>query len=59
MFPWEETALCSEKVAFADFNKRADLSVEQTVRVETMPDKPGKFGFGCPMGIFTDRLVVE
>lgn len=58
-FRREETASCSDKVIFADFNKSADLPTGQTVPVEIMPDKPGEYGFGCPMGMFKGRLIVE
>lgn len=58
-FRREETASCSDKVIFADFNKSADLPTGQTVPVEFMPATPGEFGFGCPMGMFKGRLIVE
>jgi plastocyanin domain-containing protein len=29
------------------------------VPVEFMPDKPGEYGFACPMGMFRGRLIVE
>ncbi|GLI25508.1 hypothetical protein XFLAVUS301_51820 [Xanthobacter flavus] len=40
----------SERVIFADVNKRQDLPTGEMVCVEIMPDKPGKFG--GPMGMF-------
>jgi plastocyanin domain-containing protein len=58
-FRREETAGCSDKVVFAAFNKSADLPTGQLVSVELMPDKPGEFGFACPMGMFRGRLIVE
>ena len=58
-FRREETASCSDKVVFADFNKSADLPAGQTVAVELMPKEPGEFAFSCPMGMFRGRLVVE
>lgn len=58
-FRREETASCSDKVIFADFNKSADLPTGRTVPVEFMPDKPGEYSFGCPMGMFKGRLIVE
>ena len=30
-----------------------------TVAVELMPKEPGEFAFGCPMGMFRGRLIVE
>jgi plastocyanin domain-containing protein len=58
-FRREETASCSDKVIFADFNKSADLPTGKTVAVELMPNKPGEYAFSCPMGMFRGRLVVE
>ena len=58
-FRREETASCSDKVIFADFNKSADLPTGETVAVELLPKEPGEFPFACPMGMFRGRLVVE
>ena len=58
-FRREETASCSDKVIFADFQKSADLPTGQTVAVELLPKEPEEFGFACPMGMFRGRLIVE
>lgn len=58
-FRREETASCSDKVIFTDFQKSADLPTGQTVAVELLPKEPGEFGFACPMGMFRGRLIVE
>ncbi|MGC1861004.1 MAG: tetratricopeptide repeat protein [Methylocystis sp.] len=58
-FRREETASCSDKVIFADFQKSADLPTGETVAVEFLPKEPGEFGFSCPMGMFRGKLVVE
>jgi plastocyanin domain-containing protein len=58
-FRREETASCSDKVIFADFNKSADLPTGATVAVELLPKEPGVHEFACPMGMFRGRLVVE
>jgi plastocyanin domain-containing protein len=58
-FRREETAGCSDKVVFADFQKTADLPTGQTVAVEFLPKEPGEHAFSCPMGMFRGRLVVE
>jgi plastocyanin domain-containing protein len=58
-FRREEIASCSDKVIFADFQKSAELPTGQTVPVELMPKEPGEFEFGCPMGMFRGRLIVE
>lgn len=58
-FRREETASCSDKVVFADFQKTAELPTGQTVAVELLPKEPGEFAFACPMGMFRGRLIVE
>ena len=58
-FRREEIASCSDKVIFADFAKSAELPTGQTVAVELLPKEPGEFAFGCPMGMFRGRLIVE
>ena len=58
-FRREETATCSDKVIFADFQKSAELPTGQTVPVEFLPKEPGEFAFACPMGMFRGRLIVE
>lgn len=58
-FRREETAGCSDKVVFADFQKTADLPTGQIVPVELLPNEPGEFTFSCPMGMFRGKLVVE
>jgi plastocyanin domain-containing protein len=58
-FRREETASCSDKVIFADFQKSAELPTGETVPVEFLPKEPGEFAFGCPMGMFRGRLIVE
>jgi plastocyanin domain-containing protein len=58
-FRREETASCSDKVIFADFGKSADLPTGATVPVELLPKQAGEFAFGCPMGMFRGKLVVE
>ena len=49
-FRREETASCSDKVIFADFQKSADLPTGQTVPVEFLPKEPGEFAFRVPHG---------
>jgi plastocyanin domain-containing protein len=58
-FRREETASCSDKVVFADFQKSAELPTGETVPVEFLPKEPGEFAFACPMGMFRGRLIVE
>lgn len=58
-FRREETASCSEKVLFPDFEKSADLPTGETVAVEFMPETPGEYEFACQMGMFRGKLIVE
>jgi plastocyanin domain-containing protein len=58
-FRREETASCSDKVIFADFQKSAELPTGVTVPVELLPKEPGEFAFACPMGMFRGKLIVE
>ena len=58
-FRREETASCSDKVVFADFQKSAELPTGQTVPIELLPKEAGEFAFSCPMGMFRGRLIVE
>lgn len=58
-FRREETASCSDKVIFPDFQKSAELPTGETVAVEFLPRESGEFNFACPMGMFRGRLVVE
>jgi plastocyanin domain-containing protein len=58
-FRREETASCSDKVIFADFQKSAELPTGVTIPVEFLPKEPGEFAFACPMGMFRGRLIVE
>jgi plastocyanin domain-containing protein len=58
-FRREETAGCSDKVVFADFQKSVDLPTGQLVPVELMPKEQGEYPFACPMGMFRGRLIVE
>jgi plastocyanin domain-containing protein len=54
-----ESASCSERVLFPDFNKSAHLLEGETVAVELMPDKVGEYEFQCQMGMLRGKLIVE
>ena len=49
-FRREETASCSDKVIFADFDKSADLPTGQTVPVEFLPERAGRIRLRLPDG---------
>lgn len=58
-FTRQESAACSEKVLFPDFNQNAMLPEGQEVTLEFTPDKPGEYGFQCQMGMLRGKLIVE
>ena len=54
-----ESAACSEKVLFPDFNQSALLPEGEQVTLEFAPEKPGEYGFQCQMGMLRGKLIVE
>ena len=58
-FTRQESAACSEKVLFPDFNESALLPEGEQVKLEFIPNKAGEFGFQCPMGMLRGKLIVE
>ena len=58
-FRRKEVAPCSEKVIFADLDKSAELPTGETIPVKFMPGRPGGYEFGCAMGMFRGKLIVE
>jgi plastocyanin domain-containing protein len=58
-FTRQESAACSEKVLFPDFNQGALLPEGEQVTLEFTPEKPGEYGFQCQMGMLRGKLIVE
>lgn len=58
-FRREETAACSEKVLFPDFNRAAELPEGELVPVEFVPEQPGEYEFTCGMGMLRGKVVVR
>jgi plastocyanin domain-containing protein len=58
-FTRQESAACSEKVLFPDFNQNALLPEGEQVTLEFTPEKAGEFGFQCQMGMLRGKLIVE
>ena len=58
-FTRQESAACSEKVLFPDFNQSALLPEGQEVNIEFTPNNPGEYGFQCQMGMLRGKLIVE
>lgn len=59
MFTRLESAACSEKVLFPDFNQNALLPEGEQVTLEFTPEKAGEYGFQCQMGMLRGKLIVE
>jgi plastocyanin domain-containing protein len=55
----DETDSCSETVVFGDFGVSKRLPPHKTTVVEITPDKAGKFGFQCGMGMLHGSLIVK
>ena len=55
----DETADCSERVVFEQFNIDQQLPPFQTTAVEFTPEKPGEYPFRCGMNMLRGLLVVE
>jgi plastocyanin domain-containing protein len=58
-FTRQESAACSERVLFPDFNKNAALPEGEQVTLEFTPETPGEYGFQCQMGMLRGKLIVE
>ncbi len=58
-FTRQESAACSEKVLFPDFNQNALLPEGEQVTLEFTPQKAGEYGFQCQMGMLRGKLIVE
>jgi plastocyanin domain-containing protein len=58
-FTRQESAACSEKVLFPDFNQNALLPEGEQVTLEFTPNIPGEYGFQCQMGMLRGKLIVE
>jgi plastocyanin domain-containing protein len=58
-FTRRESAACSEKVLFPDFNQNANLPEGEQVTLEFIPEKAGEYGFQCQMGMLRGKLIVE
>lgn len=55
----QESAACSERVVFKDFDRTALLPQGEKVKIEFTPEEPGEYEFTCQMGMFRGKLVAE
>lgn len=58
-FKREETADCSDRVTFGDFNISKKLPAYKTTPVEFVPYKAGEFRFTCGMGMYQGKIIVQ
>jgi len=58
-FVRRESSPCSERVVFKDFDRSSLLPEGEEVPIEFTPEEPGEYDFGCQMGMYRGRLVVE
>ena len=58
-FTREESAVCSERVLFPDFNKDVSLPEYEHTIVEFTPTEPGEYDFHCQMGMLHGTLIVK
>ncbi|HEU0291511.1 MAG TPA: cupredoxin domain-containing protein [Anaerolineales bacterium] len=58
-FTRRESAACSERVLFPDFNKSSPLPEGEPTTIEFTPEKAGEYGFQCQMGMLRGKLIVE
>lgn len=55
----QESASCSERVIFPDFDVSKLLPQGERVVVEFTPKGPGEYAFSCQMGMYRGRVVAE
>jgi plastocyanin domain-containing protein len=59
LFHRQETAACSERVLFPDFDVSRELPSGETVAVELEAPPPGEYEFACQMGMLRGKLVAK
>ena len=59
LFYRDETADCSERVVFEQFDIDARLPAFETTPIEFTPTEPGEYPFRCGMSMLKGLLVVE
>lgn len=57
LFNRQETAACSERVLFPDFDISRELPAGETVVIELPAPPPGEYEFACQMGMLRGKLV--
>ena len=58
-FTRQESAGCSERVLFPDFNKNVSLPEYKEVMLEFTPKEPGEYSFHCQRRMIRGTLIVE
>jgi plastocyanin domain-containing protein len=59
LFRREESALCSERVVLAAFNRSALLPEGEEIPIDFVPTERGEYPFTCQMGMLRGRIIVE
>lgn len=59
LFNRQETAACSERVLFPDFDVSRELPSGETVAVELEALSPGEYEFACQMGMLRGKLIAK
>ena len=58
-FTRQESAVCSERVLFPDFNKDISLPAYEPTIMEFTPTERGEYDFHCQMGVLHGTLIVK
>jgi Cu+-exporting ATPase len=58
-FTRQESAVCSERVLFPDFNQDVSLPAYEPTIVEFTPAERGEYNFHCQMGTLHGTLIVK
>jgi len=57
-FHRKDPSPCAESVIFADLDISLELPVNQNRDLSLKVDKPGKYEFTCPMGMYRGQLII-
>lgn len=55
----QDPSNCLSKVLLPDFNKALDLTLNQTISVEIVPEKPGEYIFTCGMNMYRGVIIAD
>ena len=55
----QDASSCLEQVLLPDFNKALDLTLNQTISVEIVPERSGEYNFTCGMNMYTGTIIAN